>query len=95
MSKYVPLNGKFVLKPLDEEKSSGGILLNTSTRSPHQKAVVENVPDTNYYDGNNIPHDIYVGSVVLFDPQYGYDVDGGLIITDYSAIIALVSKEND
>jgi len=86
------MNGKFVVRPMGQEKVVGKILLSQSTKMPYERATVLEIPSTNYHEGVNIPHEIMVGDVVFIDPDYGYEI-GDVLITGYHKIIGKENKE--
>ena len=81
-----------MVKPLGSEKAVGKILLSQSTKMPYEKAIVIEIPATNYHECINIPHDINPGDTVLIDPEFGYEIND-LLITGYHKIIAKVKGE--
>jgi len=89
-----PLNGKFILQSLEEENKIGTVLISKSTKMSFERALVVSTPMTNIHEGIDIPHGIVEGDIVLFDPEYGYDVDG-YVITGYHKIIAIDNKEKN
>ncbi len=93
MKNLIPLGNQVIVKPLEEEKSRGGIIIpDTAKEKPHEGEIVAAGPGKRNKAGQLLPLEVKVGDRVIYAKYTGseikYENEKYLIMPD-SDILAI------